>query len=70
MRKKSAAYIELDEIRTLLRKTLDIKLNRTGVYFYIKTHNFPLPVGLGRPRKWERKAVEDWVRAHKDKFSL
>lgn len=59
--KKDKDYILLDEIRRLTRKTLDISLDRTGVYYYIKTHHFPLPYGLGAPRRWLRKEVMDWI---------
>jgi len=58
-------YITTDEIRTLLKKTLGIKLARTGIYYYIKAHNFPEPGGGLKPRKWDREAVMAWVDGHK-----
>lgn len=58
---KSSEFIELDEIRKMVRDRLARRLNKTGIYFYIKEHAFPMPVGLARPRKWERQAVLDWV---------
>lgn len=59
--KKSKEFIELDEIRKLLAVKLTLRINRTGIYFYIKQHKFPLPVGLGRPRKWLRAEVLQWI---------
>lgn len=59
---KAKEFIELAEIRKLLRDKLTIRLNApSGIYYYIKSRDFPLPTGLARPRKWKRIAVMNWV---------
>ena len=53
--------VTIDDIRELLKKCLGIRITRTTIYKWQHTKQFPLSLGLGRPRRWRLDQVTKWV---------
>jgi predicted DNA-binding transcriptional regulator AlpA len=56
------ALITKEQAYVLLRKTLKLRVKGSAIYYYVKFCDFPLPVGLGKPRRWKKTEVLDWIR--------
>lgn len=61
LRVRPAQTITLDDIRVLLKKYLGIGTTRTTIYNWQQTKGFPHSLGLGRPRRWLRREVLEWI---------
>lgn len=61
--------LTLGEVLNLFKKYLHVDFNRTNIYYYIQTKNFPKPHPWGKPRKWKKKPVLDWFKKQSKKLN-
>lgn len=60
MPNKIPEFLSIDDICKLFKEKLNIKIQRSTVYFYIQNKGFPMNTGWGCPRHWETKKVLKW----------
>lgn len=60
-RMQPVTTITIDEIRTLLKKYLGVATTRATIYNWMGTKKFPKSLGLGKPRRWRKDSVMNWI---------